>query len=493
MGAALAVVAVQAGVLAAAAPPAASRLPAATSAAPGHEATGTATPVSLLMYEEVVRITTSPEGQADVGHTEVASATGPTGRALASWLWPGPLVGDGLSTVTEGAGLPPTAYPVRTTSTFPGGGIENGDLAPGLHQRAATSTEGMSALTLVRPEAGEDASTGAPLSALDGESSDEPTLLDIGGLRSRSHVTYDGPGGVVTGATSAVSDIVLLGGLVTADAVASTVTSSATGTDAASTGRTRVVGLEVAGTPVRVDGKGVSVADRTADPDADAELASTMAAVGLTVWRTPVDRRVKDATGSATASGLWVEVDTAVLRRAIDSGRLQALVDGLPPEVGAQLAPALRLAPRLVFRLGHAEATTAGSPVYEPPAPTEPVDDVAAVGPAPAPGGGTGGTATDGTGPSVAPATGASPSSASAPATSAGAPTPAAPAPEVALASGPGLPPLYSVPGLLFFTAIAVAGGLGWWLQSMGGGVLGGAGSCAHGHARGIPNLRKVR
>lgn len=522
--AATAVLALQAGVLAGGGGPAAAALPTDGTGPAGYDARATATPVSLLMYEEVVRITVAPEGEADLGYTDVTSATGPTGRAVASWLWPGPLVGDGLQLVTAGAGLPATSYPVKTVSDYPSGGTENGDLAPGLRQRASTSADEMSALTLVRPSDGAGDSSGddgqpagaaasrsggdpkndptgavatatAPVTAAEGDEPDagaqpDSPFLDLDGLSSSSRVAHEGPR-VVTEATSAVSDVALLGGLVRMESVSSTASSSTTGTRATADGDTRVVGLSIAGVPVTVDRDGVSVADQAAGSDADADLADTMVALGLSVRRTPVDRGVSKATGSAVASGLWVEVDTQVLRSAIDSGQLEDGAGALPPEVSSQLAPALRLAPRLVFRLGYAEAVTAGASGYDAPAGTGVPDDAgesAGAGDA---------AVTDGAG-SAGTTTGAAGTGPDGSGLASPAGTPASggtvqPSTPVALASGPGLPPLYSVPGLLFFTGLALAGGLGWWLQRMGGGVLGGGGTCAHGHLRGVPNLRKVR
>jgi hypothetical protein len=57
---------------------------------------------------------------------------------------------------------------------------------------------------------------------------------------------------------------------------------------------------------------------------------------------------------------------------------------------------------------------------------------------------------------------------------------------------GAGLPPLASIPGALLVGGIVLASGVGWWLQRIGGFVLGGAGACAHGLESGVPDLRKA-
>jgi hypothetical protein len=55
-----------------------------------------------------------------------------------------------------------------------------------------------------------------------------------------------------------------------------------------------------------------------------------------------------------------------------------------------------------------------------------------------------------------------------------------------------GLPPLASIPGALFVGGLVIAAGVGWWLQKIGGLVLGGAGSCTHGLETGVPDLRRA-
>jgi hypothetical protein len=56
-----------------------------------------------------------------------------------------------------------------------------------------------------------------------------------------------------------------------------------------------------------------------------------------------------------------------------------------------------------------------------------------------------------------------------------------------------GLPPLYSLPGVLLLGGIALASVAGSYLRRIGVLALGGAGSCSHGLDRGLPDLRKVR
>lgn len=474
----------------------------------GHRAKGVATPLSLLLFEEKFRITTSPEGEADVAYAEVTSSTGPSGRALASWLWPGPLVGDGLGIVSEGAGLPRTEYPVKSSSQYPSGGSVDGDLGPGLQQRATSSEAGLEARVSIDPVEGGDAGgndggegtdakgglPGLPTAGAANEPADQdaaaaeegPTagLFDLDGVTSRSRITH-GVGEVVTDVVSRVGNVELLAGLIRAESVSSRLTTTSTGTRATATGRTRVVGLEVDGTPVVVGDEGVRVAGEGADSPGSAEVRDLLDQAGVRIWVVPVERTVEKAAASAVASGLVVEVDTTVLRSRLDTSMLDDLFGQLPPDVGTQLQLGLRLAPRLVFRLGYAEAATAGSPRLEipdlalPEAPAATPDADSPAGDASSGTAGTGGSAGS---PSL-------PAPSAPAAASGGDELPTTP---VALAAGPGLPPLYSIPGLLLLAGIALAGALGLYVQKIGGAAFGGAGPCSHGNESGVPDLRKV-
>jgi len=62
--------------------------------------------------------------------------------------------------------------------------------------------------------------------------------------------------------------------------------------------------------------------------------------------------------------------------------------------------------------------------------------------------------------------------------------------PPAALASG--LPPLFSIPGLLLFGGIGAAIAAGSYVRRLGLAALGGGGACSHGLDSGLPDLRKV-
>lgn len=487
----------------------------------GHQARATATPLSVLLFEERVRITTSPEGEADLGYTDVTSASGPTGRAVASVLWPGPLVGDGLALLTGGAGLPPTAYPVSAKSTYPTGGTTEGDLGPAVRQSASTSGDVMVARVGIdqRPEepaeqpeqsgkstrAGRDGSAGGALAAAVPSAAqvrdvdaaaDEPdpmsALYAVDSVASRSQVTHSDVE-IRTESVSRVDGVALLAGLIRADSIATRLTTTSDGAKATARGATEVVGLEVQGTPVAVGDRGVRVAGQGNDTPDSRDLRQQLDDLGIGIQLVDVKRTVKGATGSAVGSGLIVDVDTTVLRSQIDTGPLDGVIQGLPPEVATNLQLALTLSPRLVLRLGYASSATAGSPVAEVPelptaeAPEADEDtggDTAAGG--------------DSSGSGSATSLGGSPSSdvaGSLPPPTAGVDSSAG-EPEagnaVELAGAPGLPPLYGGPGALLLVGLMLASAAGVLFHRFGAAALGAGRPCVHGNELGIPDLRKV-
>ncbi len=57
---------------------------------------------------------------------------------------------------------------------------------------------------------------------------------------------------------------------------------------------------------------------------------------------------------------------------------------------------------------------------------------------------------------------------------------------------GAGLPPLFSIPGLLLVGGIALATVAGSYFRRMGAAALGGGAPCPHGLDSGLPDLRKA-
>jgi hypothetical protein len=310
-------------------------------------------------------------------------------------------------------------------------------------------------------------------------------LVDVGGMSSVSEVTTGGDV-VRSVATSRVTDLSLLEGVITLDAVKVTTTTTSDGTRATSDVTTRVAGLSLAGTPLVLDREGAEVAgERVPVEGLPADPNAALEQLGVSIGLPQGERTRQGEAATASVDGLRITLDLRVLRSQLDTGPLEdvvAQVTAHVPEEAAQLKSVVgalfQVAPKLVVTAGNAATSTTtiqGVTFPTVEVPDAPID--------------TGATGTSG-GPGAAAGSGA---------VSGGAPGTAADAGGAATTTGvatenvaAGLPPLASIPGALLVGGIVLASGVGWWLQRLGGFVIGGAGACTHGLESGIPDLRKA-
>jgi hypothetical protein len=61
----------------------------------GYSTEATATPIKVEVYEPTIPVPASPQAELSLAYTKVVAASGPTGRGVASWLWPGDPIGQG--------------------------------------------------------------------------------------------------------------------------------------------------------------------------------------------------------------------------------------------------------------------------------------------------------------------------------------------------------------------------------------------------------------
>jgi hypothetical protein len=498
----------------------------------GFSAEATATPLRIAIYEPVVPIPSEPQAEIDLAYTKAESATGPSATGRASWLWPGDAVGEGCKTFVEllGAGdtgLCKDGYPVQVNSQTPGGPATDSDEpVKGSVMRTSSSADRTVAKVgwstdgdveerepkdsggdpgapgvpeLPVPLPGDLSQLGAAITGKQAAPADEEppsnailpeqlaALVDVGGMSSVSELVTSG-NTIRSVGTSRITDLSLLKGLVTADSIRVVTSATSNGKKATSDITSRVVGLAVAGTPFVVDRDGVHAAGQTPPiPGLPDDPAKALAQLGISFELPQGQRSAKGESATAFLEGLKISIDTRVLRSQVDTSAVQAAVEqitgNLPDDAGQlkSLVGALfQVAPKVVITAGNAQvAAQTIQGVALPPLdlPTVPAGTSAT-------GGGAGVSGSSSAGAGALPD-----ASAPAPAGDAGAAATTDVATEPVAA---GLPPLASIPGALLVGGLVLASGVGWWLQRIGGFVIGGAGACAHGLETGIPDLRKA-
>lgn len=501
----------------------------------GFSTEATSTPLRIAIYEPVVPIPSDPQAELDLAYTRAESATGPSATGRASWLWPGDAIGEGCKTFVEllGAGdtgLCSDGYPVQVNSQTPGGPPEAADEPmPGSVMRTSSSADRTIAKVGWSPdgdvsepapaEDGGGAPPGLPVpvpvpapgdlsqlgAAITGKpaaptAEEEPppnaifpkelaALVDVGGMSSISELTTSGDT-IRSVGTSRIADLSLLTGLVTADSVRVVTSASSDGRKATSDITSRVVGLAVAGTPFVVDRDGVHAAGQTPPiPGLPDDPAKALATLGISVEVPQGQRVAKGESATAVLEGLKFTIDTRVLRSQLDTTAVQTAVEqvtGNLPDDAAQLKSLVgalfQVSPKVVITAGNAQVaaqTIQGVTFPSLDLPDVPSGASATGGGAAVSGGSSVGTTGSLTGSGVPGSVG---DAGAAPST-----TDVATEPVSA-----GLPPLASIPGALLVGGLVLASGVGWWLQRIGGFVIGGAGACTHGLETGIPDLRKA-
>ena len=510
----------------------------------GYSLATISTPIRVELYESLVPIPSTPQFEVNVGYTKAVTSSGPASKGRSSWLWPGDPVGEGLKTFGEMLGLPPQltedGYQVQVNSEYPGdAGSQKDEQFPGAVMRTSADEEqtiskaGYSSTGDVKDGKKKDADGdggeggGAPglpelpglpgladgLKTLSGGKTaksltvaeDDPgmpgleALADVvsaGGVQSMSKTEYGAGDSVTATGISRIGDLELLGGVITAESVKVMSTTTSTLTTSKSTNDVQVGGLAIGGVPFGFGSDGAVVGGQKQEiPGLPDEADEALAQLGVSFKLPTATKSQEGGSGEQSVRGLTVEIDFATLRNQLDTAPVDSVLGeiakNLPEEAGplkGLIGAPTQARPRIVIVLG--DVTTEASTVegFEFEAPTVPTEPPALE---------SGDGAGDGAG-SVGDLGGGAPTSGGdVPVTAGGDISGEVPAGDGAVEAGfqpqgAGLPPLGSIPGALMIGGLALAGVLGWWMQKMGGLVLGGATACAHGLASGIPDLRKA-
>jgi hypothetical protein len=491
----------------------------------GFAANATATPLKIEIYEPTIPIPAEPQAELDLAYTQTESATGPNSSGRASWLWPGDPVGEGFKTFVEQLGLPPQlgakGYPVQVNSQNPGDpGKQADEPFPGTVMRTTSSPKKTVAEAGYSPDGdvsdGGDkkkksdpgtptpppvpspgdlsglgaAITGKTATADDSKAPALPpqlaALVDVGGTSSISKNVF-GASTIKSTATSTISDLSLIGGMITIDSIKVNTEAASNGKNATTDAVAKIVGLAIAGNQFTIQRSGVTGAGKQAPiPGLPDDPAKALKALGVSFKLPKGTHQAKNGSGKSLVQGLQITIDTHQLRSKLDSVPFDNAINRIPDqaaEAKTVLGALAHVSPRIVITAGNAavEASTVPKISFPDIAGTAaPLASAAGGGSSTSgsPGTAVGGAATGGVPTSTAPSGATSDGGAS---TNVATKNAAA-----------GLPPLASIPGAFLIGGLLLASGLGFWLQKVGAFVIGGSGSCSHGLDTGVPDLRKA-
>ena len=505
----------------------------------GYNMSGWAAPIRLEVYEPVLPIPAQPQLELMLGYSKVL-ADSTSGKGRASYLWPGDPLGEGLKTFLEQLGFPQAGvdalagngYPVQVNSGFPSGpDAQRQEPIPGAVMRTTAREGSVVAKTGFSTDCDVEKSDvdllgglldGSLLSGLTGgllggaapapspgaaAEDEEPcpipaaiaALVDVDGYVALTRSSVAG-GEASLVSKAALGEVKVLGGLLTLSGITADASAISDGTKGRARGAASFGTLEVLGQRFSIGPEGVEAAGQQFQiPGLGTDPARALKSLGITITLPKGKRTVKGDQATTTVSALQVEVDTAILGPLLKQlrGPIDLLIKNIPfPEEAAIVKSLLSsvpdLAPRLVLTLGTATATVDTVQGIEPPVtdpPSEPTD------PGTEPGAEPGGDS------AVPPGDAGSGSDAAAPAPGGDVPAgggggggDAAPGGEMPAAApvAAGLPPLFSIPGMLLLGGIALAGVAGSYLRKIGALALGGGAACTHGLDSGLPDLRKA-
>jgi hypothetical protein len=338
----------------------------------GYSVDATASPLLVLLDDPSVPVPRPPDSaliEADPSYTRTTLSTGPQSRALSSTVWPGTLFGDGINTATGGRS---GDYPVAADARFPGGPVEK------VVEPVPGSGVGMFSRALGLDVVAEAKSGASP----------NPNLLGVGQAQSRSSSTVlEGVG--ASSATSDVSDVSLMGGVIRVRNVHSTLESRSDGTTGATIGTTTVTGLEIGGMGFVVDDNGVRPVQSgkpapPVAPGVPAQTTDPLETLGITVEPPLQSQTIEGSTARRVAQGLRITVDTVVFRQALNATPLSEVLipifSGAPPEFQGELFYLLSATPKITFIFAAASTSAAANlpivfdfpPLAPAPAPLPP-------------------------------------------------------------------------------------------------------------------------
>ncbi len=204
--------------------------------------------------------TGSPILQFSVPEALSTISSGPVGYALASFLFPGPLIADldaALAASGQSTGIPP--YPIRSESFYPSGPAEASQGEQGVEMVSSTSFA--------------DSRARSSYSGL----SMDPAAF-VGGMTARSQSVIEGDQ-LVSRARSEVSNFSIAGGLIGIESIVTDIVAASNGSDGATAGGTTVSGVTVLGLPATIDENGISFDEPPREPDPENPIGGAVGGI----------------------------------------------------------------------------------------------------------------------------------------------------------------------------------------------------------------------
>lgn len=469
----------------------------------GYSVTSSASVIHVEVFEPVLPLPSSPQGDLSIGYTQTSADSGPSTRALASYVWPGAVIGDGFNQLS---GNPNSVYPIQVDSRYPAttsapakntAQITDGN-GMTTSTDGATTTANVTGLGIAGPDVNLLGGLGTGLGSLSGKPSKvKPTpdvpvpvsstlasLVTAKGVTSNSTVKVLDKS-VTSTSTAAASDISLLHGIIGLSGVKVTDTVTSDGTKATTTGEATIGGLTIAGVKIALGDAGITVGSSAVKlPALPTSLTSLLKSLGIQLDIAPVTKTVSGATGTFAGQALVVTLDTGPLKQALN-GPLSLLINLLGSTAATQLAPLIQLAPKFVVKLGEANTSVSASPPYTGGNSGGTTGSTGGGFTGGGSGGTIGGGGTSGAVISTPGTPGTPGTAGGTPATGTGLP---GSSPQTAAYSLPGLG---SMPKFLIVGALILAAAIGWLMQAAGGLMLSSGGTCGMGLETGVPDLRK--
>lgn len=234
--------------------------------------------------------------------------SGPSGFALASLVYPGPLVAD-LPTVLALGGVPNAdqipAYPVRSQAFYPAGPTTASQDVGSGHENVATDANSAQAQVVY----------GA---------AQVPPAMNVGSITSTSDSHLE-QGAVVSRTRVELTGVDIALGVVHMDSIVTDLVANSDGTVSASDGATVVTGMKVLGQPATIDGTGVHLSQPAAAGSSTSSSSPLSAVTGaLQPALDPLNKLLLDTLGRANADVNTLLEQGGITVRLIEPNEVKA-------------------------------------------------------------------------------------------------------------------------------------------------------------------------